>query len=113
MNNSKTTITIINDFSKKPFGRYHKDGGDNCGENFRNDCLLPALKDYHFVHVILTGYNRYGRSFIDEAFGGLIREDDYKLQELNERLTYEHADVKSIESLIKERLEAAHNDTSS
>ncbi|HHQ4895810.1 TPA: STAS-like domain-containing protein [Aeromonas veronii] len=113
MNNSKKTITIINDFSKKPFGRYPKDGGDNCGEKFRHDCLLPALQNYHLVHVILTGYNRYGRSFIDEAFGGLIREDRYKLQELNDRLTYEHADVKSIESLIKERLEAAHNDISS
>lgn len=113
MTDSKKTITIIKDFSKKPFGRYPKDGGDNCGEKFRNDCLLPALKHYHFVHVVLTGYNRYGRSFIDEAFGGLIRVNGFKLQDLLTRLSYEHADVKSIESLIKERLEAAQNDISS
>jgi hypothetical protein len=103
-------INIINDFSKKPYGRYESDGGDDCGFLFRKKKLVPYLKEYSKVHVILTGYNRYGRSFIDEAFGGLIREDGFTLEYLKNHLTYEHADVKSIESLITERLNAAAED---
>ena len=62
------TITVINDFSKKPYGRYESDGGSDCGYLFRKNKLVPALKKHEKVHVVLTGYNRYGRSFIDEAF---------------------------------------------
>ncbi|MNC73080.1 hypothetical protein D3C75_1242220 [compost metagenome] len=56
---------------------------------------------------MLDGYNRYGRSFLDEAFGGLIREEGFKWADLKERLVYTHSKVKSIELLIEERLEAA------
>lgn len=104
------TITVINDFSKKPYGRYESDGGNDCGYLFRKNKLVPALKKHEKVHVVLTGYNRYGRSFIDEAFGGLIREDGYTLDYLKAHLSYEHADVKSIEALVTERLEAAEAD---
>lgn len=101
-------INVIKDFHAKPYGRYPEDG-DGCGEFFRDKILAPALKSHTHVHVVLTGYNRYGRSFIDEAFGGLIRHSGFTLQQLESKLSYEHADVKSIEFLISERLEAAEN----
>jgi hypothetical protein len=64
------------DFSSQPYGRY-PDDGDSCGENYREQVLAPALRSHDKVHVNLTGYNRYGRSFLDEAFDGLIRESHF------------------------------------
>lgn len=99
-------VNVVRDFSKKPYGRYPLDG-DGCGEYFRKNVLVPALRNHEKVHVVLDGYNRYGRSFLDEAFGGLIREENFTWEELNNRLTYSHSLVKSIELLIAERLDAA------
>ena len=107
MNNFE--INVVKDFSKKPYGRYPEDG-EGCGVYFRQRQLAPALKAHERVHVTLDGYNRYGRSFLDEAFGGLIREEGFTLEELKVRLTYSHSLVKSIEALIAERLEAAQED---
>lgn len=102
-------INVVKDFNRKPYGRY-PDDGDGCGEFFRTKVLVPALRQFGEVHVVLDGYNRYGRSFLDEAFGGLIREEGFSFEELKVKLTYTHSLVKSIEALIAERLEAAHND---
>ncbi len=83
-------ISVVKDFNPRPFGRYPEDGPAN-GQVFREKYLIPALdrnKDGS-VLVDLTGYNRYGPSFLDEAFGGLIREG-YKLEDLKMRLKIKH-----------------------
>ncbi|MBM0748531.1 STAS-like domain-containing protein [Pantoea eucrina] len=103
-------ISIIKDFSKSPYGRYPSDGDWN-GQAFRTKILTPALRNSDKVVVDLTGYNRYGRSFIDEAFGGLIREDGFTKEELDSKLEYNHNDLKSFELLITERIEKADYDT--
>jgi hypothetical protein len=100
------TINVVKDFSKTPYGRYIEDGPSS-GVEFRHNLLAPKLREYNKVHVILDGYNRYGRSFLDEAFGGLIREEGFTAEELREKLTYTHSLIKSIEKVITERLEAA------
>lgn len=102
-------INVVKDFNKKPYGRYPEDG-DGCGVFFRQLKLAPALRSNDRVHVTLDGYNRYGRSFLDEAFGGLIREEGFTLEDLKLRLTYSHSLVRSIEAVIAERLEAAQDD---
>lgn len=99
-------ITVVRDFNKRPYGRYLEDG-DGSGQAFRSNCLAPALREHGRVHVVLDGYNRYGRSFLDEAFGGLIREEGFTWGFLSDNLTYKHSLVKSIEAVIKERIEAA------
>ncbi|MFK8331374.1 STAS-like domain-containing protein [Pseudomonas sp. BJa5] len=99
-------ITVVDDFSKAPYGRYPADS-EFCGENFRKRILAPRLREYDRVHVILDGYNRYGRSFLDEAFGGLIREEGFTAAELEKKLTYSHSLIKSIEKVIAERIDAA------
>lgn len=104
------TINVVKDFSKRPYGRYQATDGDFCGENFRKNLLTPALHRYSHVHVELDGYNRYGRSFLDEAFGGLIREDGFTLSDLQNRLSYSHTLVPTIVMLITDRLEAAQRD---
>lgn len=101
-------INVISDFHPKPYGRYVEDGKGS-GVFFR-PILAQALRDNDKVKVVLTGYNRYGRSFIDEVFGGLIREEGFTKSELDQKLIFEHADVKSIEKLIAERIEAAERD---
>lgn len=105
-------IVIVNDFNKKPYGRYLSDGEGN-GELFRKNFLAPALREFDVVEVDLTGYNRYGRSFIDEAFGGLIRDEGFSKKELDEKLKFIHLDLPSIELLIQERIEAAEADKNS
>lgn len=106
-------IKVIKDFNESPYGRYKTDGPGcelTSGETFRQDYLAPALRAFDKVHVDLTGYNRYGRSFLDEAFGGLIREEGFSGDDLESKLTYEHALVGRIEDVIKERILAAIRD---
>lgn len=104
---TKKIIELVKEFSPHPYGRTIKADGLTSGEAFRKDILVPALTNFDHVHVDLSGYNRYGRSFLDEAFGGLIREDRYDATDLKKRLTYSHNSVKSIIEIIDERISAA------
>ena len=99
-------INVIKDFGPRPYGRYQADGDYN-GENFRKKLLAPALKKYDHVVVNLNGYNRYGRSFLDEAFGGLIREEGFNKQLLDTKLEIRHDLVKSIKDIAQDRILAA------
>lgn len=103
-------LIIVEKFNPTPYGRTIDIDGDTSGEAFRRRVLVPALKEHGKVHVILDGYNRYGRSFLDEAFGGLIREEGFTAKDLEERLTYTHSLVKSIEEIIADRISAAARD---
>lgn len=102
-------ISVVKDFSPKPYGRGPSDG-ETCGQNFRERLLEKALRENDKVHVDLTGYNRYGRSFLDEAFGGLIRVSGFKGKEIKEKLTYSHESLKTIVEIIDERIAAAIKD---
>ncbi|MGD0420643.1 MAG: STAS-like domain-containing protein [Xanthobacteraceae bacterium] len=70
-------IFIATDFSKYPGPRYRHDGPYS-GEEFREQLLVPALRRAHEHHEVLTvvldGVAGYGSSFLEEAFGGLLRE---------------------------------------
>lgn len=68
----KIIINIANDFSRYPAGRYESDG-PYPGELFRNKLLEPAVKKGFPFTIILDGTRGYGSSFLEEAFGGLIR----------------------------------------
>lgn len=107
-------INIVKDFHSRPYGRYNKDCpecNETSGEAFRDNILFPAMKDdsYDRVVVDLTGFNRYGRSFLDEAFGGLIHNKNLSKLELDNKLVYKHNDLKSIISIIDERIQSAEN----
>jgi len=71
-----STISIAENFSRYPGPRYRKDGPFS-GEEFREGYLQPALsaalKDGGIVAVVLDGVAGYGSSFLEEAFGGLVR----------------------------------------
>jgi len=78
-------ISIATDFSPYPSGRY-RDDGPFPGQAFRQDILAPALRDFEEVTVDLDGTNGFGSSFLEEAFGGLIREEGFSLDMLKRRL---------------------------
>lgn len=65
-------ISIANDFSPTPSGRYIEHNVAS-GQAFRDTLLLPALREGE-VTVDLDGVAGYGSSFLEEAFGGLIRK---------------------------------------
>ena len=65
-------INIAKDFTRTPGTRY-KRNSDFSGEMFRDEVLLPNLKENRQVTVILDGTAGYTRSFLEEAFGGLVR----------------------------------------
>ncbi|MFI3272329.1 MAG: STAS-like domain-containing protein [Pseudomonadota bacterium] len=65
-------ISIAQDFSIYPGGRTANDGPYS-GAEFRDTYLIPALIKNEKVEVNLDGTCGYGSSFLEEAFGGLIR----------------------------------------
>ena len=80
-----TNINIATDFCAAPAGRYLTDGPYS-GEGFRTKLLYPALQQYDQVVVNLDGTLGYGSSFLEEAFGGLIRECGMTLVKLDQKL---------------------------
>ncbi len=83
-------INIAQDFSTTPAGRTESDHGSNSGETFRRNLLGPklkeAIKSNSILSVTLDGTAGYPASFLDEAFGGLIREDNFKKSDLKKYL---------------------------
>ncbi len=75
------TIVVSKDYTDKPGGRYIVEGPFS-GEDFRIKMLLPkfeeAVKDDSKLVIVLDGGYGYAPSFLEEAFGGLIRETKNK-----------------------------------
>jgi uncharacterized protein DUF4325 len=70
---TQSRINVARDFSKYPAGRFTADGPAS-GEAFREKFLLPTLKDKNSLIIELDGTRGYGSSFLEEAFGGAVRE---------------------------------------
>lgn len=66
------SIALAADFSPSPAGRFTEDGPFP-GAVFRDSLLLPAIKSSDKVIVDMMGTELAGSSFLEEAFGGLIR----------------------------------------
>jgi len=65
-------IDIASEFSVTPAGRFYSDGPDS-GERFREEFLVPALRSPEPITIKIDGTAGYGSSFLEEAFGGLVR----------------------------------------
>ena len=89
-------INIARDFSVFPGGRSPKDGPHN-GEEFRERLLIPALTSGESIQIELDGTRGYGSSFLEEAFGGLVRRG-YGKKQLRQRLSF----VSSRAGLVQE-----------
>lgn len=81
-------IDLATQFSPYPSGRYPTDGKFN-GQTFREEVLVPALKgasaaDKLFINI--DGVRTFGSSFLEEAFGGIVRNGELSREELKQRL---------------------------
>jgi len=94
-------IVIAKDFSRTPFGRYTTDS-PHSAERFRKDFLVPALKgEEQEVVVDFRGIALgVGSSFLEEAFGGLIRKEGLPKANLKKRLV-----IQSDVPFYKEQIE--------
>lgn len=93
-------IVIAKDFSKTPFGRFMSDSPYSA-EKFRKDFLVPALKSgEQEVVVDFNGLLGVGSSFLEEAFGGLVRKEGLNKTGLQKRLV-----IKSEMPFYKEQIE--------
>ncbi|SMF94393.1 hypothetical protein SAMN02949497_1707 [Methylomagnum ishizawai] len=72
MTNQSNIIDIGRDFSRYPAGRFISDG-PYCGEIFRDKFLVPVLDMQGKTTIELDNTAGYGSSFLEEAFGGLVR----------------------------------------
>jgi len=83
------TISIARDFFPHPGGRY-RESGRGSGEEFRDDYLAPALEaaiqEGSIVVVDMDGVLGYPSSFLEESFGGLIRERGFSLKQIKSHL---------------------------
>lgn len=93
---NKVMISIAKHYTDTPGGRNRSDGPYS-GERFREDILAPALRQGE-VDVDLDGVLGFGSSFLEEAFGGLIR-DGFRLPELRQ-----HLHIHSSLDVYKERI---------
>lgn len=82
---SDVVINVGRQFSRFPAGRFRADGPWS-GERFRDEVLAPALKGGTRVIVELDDTLGYGSSFLEEAFGGLVRTGVISSEELTRRI---------------------------
>lgn len=110
MKKQQHLLSIAEDFWPFPAGRVEADGPYN-GEKFREQHLLPAVRAAEEAGAILVvsldGLKSCGSSFLESAFGGLVRYDGYTSKRLQRiiKIDYTSASLErykiSIESHIK------------
>lgn len=108
-------INVAKDFSPIPGARYPKEG-DFSGQEFRTKLLSPKLKEAienkTILLVDLDGTLGYGTSFLEEAFGGLIRSDKFNLDDIKKHLQFSCKDdptyIEEINSYIEDAYEREH-----
>lgn len=94
----KVVINVARDFGRYPAGRYMVDGPFS-GQAFREKFLVPALRgSSDAVDVELDGARGLASSFLEEAFGGLVREG-FEPQTLLARLRLHSTDRSLIEEI--------------
>ena len=79
---------MARDFTKLPGLRYIRLSRFS-GEEFRQKFLLEPLRLGKTVIVELDGVRGYGSSFLEEAFGGAVRELNLDIDDALERLKVE------------------------
>lgn len=80
-------FSIATDFSQHPGPRY-KTQGANSGEQLRSKLVAFLQANPGKVVIVLDGTRGMGSSFLDEAFGGLVRNEGMTKNELLSRLNF-------------------------
>lgn len=100
-------ISISKDFSEYPAGRYRNDGPYS-GEIFRDDLLVPMIGKYDQIEISLDGAMGYGSSFLEEAFGGLVRIKKISKETLHQKLRFKYKEDPIVIEEIWSYIDSAH-----
>ena len=97
-------IDIGKDFAKHLGARYRSDG-KNSGQEFREDVLAPAFEANEMVVLELDSIGGYSASFMEEAFGGLVRQ--FGLESVNAKLRFDALDRAYLVPIIQQWMREA------
>ena len=90
MSDTKNNIILLSNFTPFPGVRYKnpQQKEADSGEEFREDVLIPALKEHDSIVVDLdTGVEKaILPSFLEETFGGLSRIKEWDLDGFNKHV---------------------------
>lgn len=103
------TVSVARDFTRYPSGRYTSNGTTS-GQGFRERFLEAPLQRGESVTVDLDGTVGYGSSFLEEAFGGLVRVLKLPVGKLMTLLTIKTTDQSLVEE-INEYISEAESKT--
>ena len=112
----ETIINIADEFSDFPVGR-DMDKHPFSGEKFREELLVPPLRRNERVVVNFEGVFACPPSFLDEAFGGLVRRygrDKEFLDRINCKLDFRvtnHPKYDGFNRLARDYIQKALNET--
>ena len=104
-------IIVAEDFYRRPAGRY-RNQGTYTGEAFREDILLPNLEKLTLDEKLLVdfaGVSMTGSSFLEEAFGGLIRNHNFNYNDLKQVLVLDFPRRPSLEETVWKYMQDADN----
>jgi frataxin-like iron-binding protein CyaY len=91
-------INVAKDFSAFPSGRLEADGPAS-GQLFRVKHLVPALQNNRQVRIELDDTVGYPSSWLDEVFGGLIRNHGFTQAQVFRRLELVTKDFALLEEI--------------
>ena len=104
-------IKVAKDFTPVPIGRYLTDG-DYSGEAFLEKLLFPKFREAEesdeSLQIDFTGMKSLSSSFLEEAFGGLVRKTKKDPQLILDRIefapkgTYLDAYIEDVKTFIQE-----------
>lgn len=98
-------INVVEEFTNIPGGRTREDGPFS-GQEFFEEYLLPrfieSMKKNEKLTIEMDGGYGYGSSFLEEAFGNLVRELYGKYDEIWENLIIiSNDDLSNLEQIKK------------
>lgn len=106
-------INIARDYSEAPGGAFESNLGYS-GERFREECLYPeyieALKFNNKIIVDFDGGYGYLNSFLEEAFGGLVRQlisEGYSVKGIQKRFVFISNDNLALEERVRKYMDDA------
>lgn len=112
-NEEKEVFSIAENFSKFPGPRYVKEGkysGEELRKQTLRNIVKEAIKNKRSLLIDLDGTKGYGTSFLEEVFGGLIREDGISLKDFNDIITFKSDEESFLIDDIKQYMFEASNE---
>jgi hypothetical protein len=109
---NRTVIRISEAYSKTPGPRYIIEGPFS-GEKLRQEILLSrivsAIEGNGKILIDLDGTAGYGTSFLEEAFGGLLRVNNIPYEQLEKTLEFKSDEEPYLIQDVWEYMKDAHD----